>query len=362
MSSARRYQVASIAGDGIGPEVVSVAHNVLTALGSQENFYIDWIKHPWGSRFYQRYGEFIPESGLDELSRMDAIFFGAVGDPAIPDHLTLWGLLIPIRREFDQYVNLRPAKYVPGVKSPLISPEAVDLVIVRENSEGEYSEIGGRFARGTEWEFASQESVFSRRGVRRITEYAAGLASQRKQSVTSVTKSNGIIHSMTFWDEMVNEVAKKYPEISWRSVLVDAMAAELVLRPEAHDVVVSSNLFGDILSDLASATVGSLGLACSGNINPERTAPSLFESIHGSAPDIAGKGIANPLAQVGSAAMMLEHLGEAQGAKRLQEAIDAVLSSGRVTPDLGGVFKTLDIEEALIEFLETGNVSYIETK
>lgn len=361
MASARNYRIASIAGDGIGPEVVSVAHDVLATLGSQENFSIDWTNQPWGSDFYRRYGEFMPKSGLDELSGMDAIFFGAVGDPEIPDHLTLWGLLIPIRREFDQYVNLRPSKYVPGVKSPLITPDAVDLVIVRENSEGEYSEIGGRFARGTEWEFATQEAIFSRRGVRRIAEYAAGLANQRQQSVTSVTKSNGIIHSMTFWDEIVDEVAQDFPEISWRSVLIDAMAAELVLRPEAHDVVVCSNLFGDILSDLASATIGSLGLACSGNINPDGTAPSLFESVHGSAPDIVGKGLANPLAQVGSAAMMLEHLGEPKAAKRLQKAIDAVLSSGRVTPDLGGVFNTLDVQDALISYLETGSVPYAAT-
>lgn len=345
------YSIASIAGDGIGPEVVSVARAVTDVVAAQEGFGIEWQDHDWGSDFYRKHGQMMPDSGLDELASTDAIFFGAVGDPELSDALTLWGLLIPIRREFDQYVNLRPVRHVAGLRSPLTNADGIDLMIVRENSEGEYSELGGRFGRGTPHEFASQEAVFTRHGVTRIAQYAADLAAQRSGRVTSVTKSNGIIHSMTFWDEIVDEVAAGHPDLQWRSVLVDAMAAELVLRPQRHDVVLCSNLFGDILSDLASATIGSLGLAASGNINPERTAPSMFESVHGSAPDIAGKGIANPLAQVGSAAMMLDHLGQQRAADRVVAAMDAVLASGSVTPDLGGTLRTRDVEAELLRHL-----------
>lgn len=347
----QQYTVASIAGDGIGLEVVEVARAVVDAVAKQENFQVDWQEHEWGSDFYRRHGVMMPESGLEELQAADAIFFGAVGDPEISDVVTLWGLLIPIRRAFDQYVNLRPARFVPGLRAPLTRAEGIDMMIVRENSEGEYSELGGRFGRGTEGEFASQEAVFTRRGVTRIAEYAATLAASRSSKVTSVTKSNGIIHSMTFWDEMVNEVAARHTDIEWRSVLVDAMAAELVLKPQQHDVVLCSNLFGDILSDLASATIGSLGLAASGNINPAGTAPSMFESVHGSAPDIAGQGVANPLAQVGSAAMMLDHLGETGAAARVNAAMDAVIGAGDVTRDLGGSLNTREVEAALLREL-----------
>lgn len=346
-----QYAIASIAGDGIGPEVVAVARVVTDLVAQQEGFAVEWQDHDWGSDFYRRHGLMMPESGLDELAKTDAIFFGAVGDPGLSDALTLWGLLIPIRRAFDQYVNLRPVRHVPGLRSPLVDAAGIDLMIVRENSEGEYSELGGRFGRGTPGEFASQEAVFTRNGVTRIAEYAADLAARRSGRVTSVTKSNGIIHSMTFWDEIVDEVAARHDGLAWRSVLVDAMAAELVLKPQRHDVVLCSNLFGYILSDLASATIGSLGLAASGNINPARTAPSMFESVHGSAPDIAGKGIANPLAQVGSAAMMLEHLGETRAAERIVAAMDAVLASGEVTPDLGGTLRTQDVEAELLRHL-----------
>lgn len=347
----RTHRIASIPGDGIGPEVVDVARSAVDLLAQQEGFGIDWIDFDWGSEFYRRYGRMMPESGLDELAETDAIFFGAVGAPDISDAVTLWGLLIPIRREFGQYVNLRPAKHVDGLAGPLKNPDGIDLIIVRENSEGEYSELGGRFGRGTPQEFASQDAVFSRHGIERITTYAAHLARKRSGRITSVTKSNGIIHSMTFWDEVVNEIAAEHDDLTWRSVLVDAMSAELVLKPQSHDVIVCSNLFGDILSDLASATIGSLGLAASGNINPERTAPSMFESVHGSAPDIAGQGIANPLAQVSSAAMMLEHLGEQSAAKRLNDAVDSMLRSGQVTQDLGGSLDTKGAEEALLAVL-----------
>ncbi len=345
------YRIATIGGDGIGPEVVDVARTAVDAVARQEGFGIEWEEHDWGSGFYHEHGRMMPEDGLAQIGESDAIFFGAVGEPGLPDALTLWGLLIPMRREFDQYVNLRPARFVPGVRTPLVDAEGIDLLIVRENTEGEYSEQGGRFGRGTPREFATQEAVFSRFGIERITEYAVAAARERSGRVTSVTKSNGIIHSMTFWDEVVQEIAARNSDLEWRSVLVDAMAAELVLRPRAHDVIVCSNLFGDILSDLASATIGSLGLAASGSINPARTAPSLFESVHGSAPDIAGKGIANPLAQVGSAAMMLEHLGQQRAADRVKNAIDAVIRAGDVTPDLGGVLRTKDVEQALLREL-----------
>lgn len=346
------YRIANIPGDGIGPEVVRVARTVTDLVARQEGFSVSWQDLDWGSDFYRKYGVMMPDSGIAELAESDAIFFGAVGDPGISDVVTLWGLLIPIRRAFDQYVNLRPVRHVPGLRSPLVAPGGIDLMIVRENSEGEYSELGGRFGRGTAGEFASQEAVFTRTGVTRIAEYAAELAAARSGRVTSVTKSNGIIHSMTFWDEIVDEVAARHENLSWRSVLVDAMAAELILKPQRHDVVLCSNLFGDILSDLASATIGSLGLAASGNINPDRSAPSMFESVHGSAPDIAGQGIANPLAQVGSAAMMLEHLGEARAAQRVIAAIDGVLGAGEVTPDLGGSLRTGEVEERLVAHLE----------
>ena len=344
----RTHRIASIPGDGIGPEVVAVSRAIVDHVASQEGFWVEWQEHEWGSNFYHRFGKMMPDSGIAELASADAIFFGAVGDPSLPDALTLWGLLIPIRREFDQYVNLRPVRFVPGMRTPLHAPEGIDLLIVRENSEGEYSELGGRFARGTEREFATQEAVFTRHGISRITEYAACLAERRSGRITNVTKSNGIIHSMTYWDEVVAEVLRKHPAVSWRSVLVDAMAAELVLRPQRHDVIVCSNLFGDILSDLASATVGSLGIAASGNINPTRTAPSMFESVHGSAPDIAGRGVANPLAQLGSAVMMLEHLGESRAAGRITAAIDSVLAAGEVTLDLGGGLRTQEVEDALL--------------
>jgi tartrate dehydrogenase/decarboxylase/D-malate dehydrogenase len=345
------YRIASIPGDGIGPEVVDVSRTVLDAVAKQEGFTLDWEEHPWGSDFYRKHGVMMPESGLAELSTTDAIFFGAVGDPELSDALTLWGLLIPIRREFDQYINLRPVRFVPGLRTPLQQAEGIDMLIVRENSEGEYSEIGGRFGRSTDREFATQEAIFSRAGVTRVAEYAANLAATRRKRVTSATKSNGIIHTMTFWDEIVDEVAAKHTDLEWRSVLIDALSAELVLRPQQHDVIVCSNLFGDILSDLASATIGSLGIAASGNINPEHTAPSMFESVHGSAPDIAGQGIANPFAQLGSGVMMLDHLGETKAAGRIQAAMDALVGRGETTRDIGGNLGTAEVQDALLREL-----------
>jgi tartrate dehydrogenase/decarboxylase/D-malate dehydrogenase len=340
------HSIAVIAGDGIGQETVPVARRVV-----DEVCRVDWTEYSWGSDHYRRHGRMMPADGLTELARHDAILFGAVGAPDIPDTVTLWGLLIPMRRTFQQYVNLRPARYVPGVRSPLRAPDGIDLVIVRENTEGEYSEVGGRFGAGTPAEFAAQEAVFTRFGVERVARYACELAGRRRGGLVSATKSNGIVHTMPFWDEVVASVVRDHPGLTFRSMLVDALAAALVSDPQSFDVIVASNLFGDILSDLTAAAVGSIGLAASGNINPEREFPSTFEPVHGSAPDIAGRGVANPLAQVMSAAMMLDHLGEAAAARRLDVAVDAVLAGPVRTPDLGGAAGTSDVRDALLDQL-----------
>lgn len=345
----KQYSVAVVAGDGIGPEVMPVALEVVDTVAARADFVVRWVHYPWGSQYFRDHHAMMPADGLGQLAQHDAILFGAVGTPDIPDRVTLWGLLIPIRRGFQQYVNLRPVWHVPGTRSPLAKPEGIDLVIVRENVEGEYSEVGGRYGQGTPSEGAVQEAIFTRLGTSRVARYAAQLASQRRGLLTSATKSNGIIHSMPFWDEVVAEVAATVPGVFLQSILVDALAAALVTRPQDFDVIVASNLFGDILSDLAAAAVGSIGLAPSGNINPEREYPSMFEPVHGSAPDIAGLGIANPLAQVSAAALMLEHLDEAKAAKQVSEAVSAVLSDGVCTPDLGGQARTLDVRDALID-------------
>jgi tartrate dehydrogenase/decarboxylase/D-malate dehydrogenase len=343
----RRYSIAVIAGDGIGQEVVPVAQRVVDAAGEGHGFGIKWTPYSWGSDHYRAHGTMMPDDGLDQLARHDAVFFGAVGAPDIPDHVTLWGLLIPIRRGFQQCINLRPVRHVPGVPSPLAAPEGTDLVIVRENVEGEYSEVGGRVGRGTDTELAVQEAVFTRRGTARVAEYAAELAGRRSGRLTSATKSNGIIHSMPFWDEVVAETAAAHPGVELRSMLIDALAAAMVTRPQQFDVVVASNLFGDILSDLAAACVGSIGLAASGNINPVRTYPSMFEPVHGSAPDIAGRGIANPVGQISAAALMLDFLGETAAARDIEHAVEAVLRKGIRTPDLGGEHGTQDVADAV---------------
>jgi tartrate dehydrogenase/decarboxylase / D-malate dehydrogenase len=296
----------------------------------------------------------MPADGLDQLAEHDAIFFGAVGDPEIPDVETLWGLLIPMRRGFDQYVNLRPARTVRGVPTPLACDEGIDLVIVRENVEGEYSEVGGIEHEGTGEEAATQVARFSRRGTARVARFAAELARSRRGRLVSATKSNGIIHTMPFWDRVVAQTVADYPEVTLRSVLIDALSAELVQRPQSFDVIVASNLFGDILSDLAAALVGSLGLAASANLNPERRHPSLFEPVHGSAPDIAGQGIANPLAQISSGAMMLDHLGLPAAAAELDAAVDAVLTQGPRTRDLGGTASTQEVAAAVESALDGG--------
>ena len=344
----KSYRIATIPGDGIGCEVVPVAQKLVNEVAETFGFSLDWTELDWSCERYAQTGTMMPDDGLQILSKHDAIFLGAVGWPSVPDHVSLWGLLIPIRREFDLYINLRPVVLLPGIESPLRDPVPnIDFQIVRENTEGEYSEVGGRFNRGTVREVALQEAVFTRVGIERVVRFAAELASKRSKNLISATKSNGIIHSMTFWDEVVQDVMKDYPDVTWRSMHVDALAARIVSHPETLDVIVASNLFGDILSDIGAAVVGSLGVAPSGNINPTK-GPGLFEPVHGSAPDIAGMGIANPIGQVWSAVMMLENLGETGAAKLLAQAINLVTSEGKtLTKDLGGNSSTTEVGNAI---------------
>ncbi len=353
------YRIASIPGDGIGVDVTAAARAVLDRAAEQHHFGLVWTEYDWSCRRYVAVGRMMPEDGIEQLSQHDAVFLGAVGFPGVPDHVSLWGLLIPIRRSFDQYVNLRPVRLLPGVQSPLAGrgPDDIDMVVVRENSEGEYSLIGGRHGQGPD-EFAVQESVFTRRGIERIARYAFALARRRRRSVCSATKSNGIVHTMPFWDEVVAAVAGEYPDVDYEQVHVDALAARFVLAPQRLDVVVGSNLFGDILSDLAAAVAGSLGVAPSGNINPSGELPSMFESVHGSAPDIAGQGIANPVAQILAGAMMLEHLGEQAAADAVRTAVaDIVRRATVVTPDLGGTATTDQCASAIADAIVGNRVA-----
>jgi len=339
--SGRRYAVAALPGDGIGVEVLAAARTVLDAAAARHGFALDWTELDWGCERYLRTGAMMPADGLDVLAGFDAVFLGAVGDPRVPDHVSLWGLLIPIRRRFGQYVNLRPVRLFPGVPSPLAAAGDLDFVVVRENTEGEYSEVGGRHAAGTPEEAAYQLAVFSRTGVERIARYAFELARTRRGSVVAATKSNGIVHTMPFWDEVVREVAADYPDVTLELVHVDALAARFVLAPSTLDVVLGSNLFGDILSDLGAAVAGSIGIAASGNIDPGRRQPSMFEPVHGSAPDIAGRGVANPAGAIWSGALMLEHLGEPAAADDVLAALAGALAEPATrTADLGGTADT----------------------
>ena len=347
MSDGRHYQVDVIAGDGIGQEVMPAATVCVDAVADACGFGITWRERDWGSDHYRAHGRMMPVDGLDQLADGDAILLGAVGAPDIPDDVTLWGLLIPIRREFLQYVNLRPVRILPGVSSPLRDADGLDMVIVRENVEGEYSEVGGRLYRGRPEEMAVQEAVFTKVGVTRIAEYAVAQAKARKGKLTSATKSNGIIHTMPFWDEVVAEVATA-AGLEVDKMLIDALAARVVLKPRSLDVIVASNLFGDIISDLAAAAAGSIGVAPSANINPPKDHPSMFEPVHGSAPDIAGQGIANPVGQLWAAAMMLQHLGESAAADRLTAAFESVLAAGVRTRDLGGQASTAEFTNAVL--------------
>ncbi|MDQ4037028.1 MAG: tartrate dehydrogenase [Actinomycetota bacterium] len=358
MTAGSSYRIASIPGDGIGVEVCAAARTVLDRAAELYSFGLNWTEFDWSCQRYADTGAMMPDDGLDRLGEHDAIFLGAVGFPGVPDHVSLWGLLLPIRRRFNQYVNLRPVRLLPGVPSPLAGrgPQDINMVIVRENTEGEYSRIGGRHGCGAD-EFAVQQAIFTRRGVERIAHYAFQLAGQRTGRVCSATKSNGILHSMPFWDDILASVAAKHPEIDYQQMHVDALAARMVLAPNRLDVVVASNLFGDILSDLAAAVAGSLGVAPSGNLNPEREFPSMFESVHGSAPDIAGQGIANPVAQILAGAMMLDHLGEQQSAEAVRTAVDAVVAHGTtLTPDLGGTAHTDEMTETIITALSLAAV------
>lgn len=346
-----KYKIAVIPGDGIGKEVIPEGIKVVEALSSRFNISFLWEEYNWSCEHYAKTGKMMPDDGLQRISGDDAIFLGAVGFPGVPDHVSLWGLLIPIRRTFSQYVNLRPVRLFEGVPCPLSGRKAedIDLMIVRENNEGEYSEIGGRIFRGTEDETVSQLSVFTRKGVDRILKFAFELAATRPdQHVTSATKSNGIVHTMPFWDERFAAIKKEYPAIRADQYHIDILTANFVLHPDWFDVVVGSNLFGDILSDLAPAVAGTIGIAASANINPERKFPSMFEPVHGSAPDIAGKNIANPIATIWSAAMMLEHLGQPQAAAVIMKSIETVLREKIAhTRDMGGKASTSECGSAV---------------
>ena len=335
----KTFDVAVIAGDGIGKEVVPEGIRVLEAAGQRFGFQFTWHPFDWSCETYVQTGSMMPANGIEQLRPFDAIFLGAVGYPSVPDHVSLWGLLIPIRRHFRQYVNLRPVRLFEGIETPLKhwKPGQIDFCIVRENNEGEYSNIGGRLYEGTDDEMAVQQTVFTRRGVNRVLRHAFELARKRKRHLTSATKSNGIIHTMPFWDECFHEMAQQYPDIRTDQYHIDILPAHFVRHPDWFDVVVGSNLFGDILSDLGPAVVGSIGIAPSANLNPEKEYPSMFEPVHGSAPDIAGKGIANPIGQIWSGAMMLRHLGVAEAADAVENAIAETLAQSEVrTPDIGG--------------------------
>jgi tartrate dehydrogenase len=350
------YSIAVIAGDGVGQEVVPAARRVIDLVSSKFGFTLKYTEFDWGSDYYFRNGRMMPEDGLNVLRDFDAILLGAVGHPSIPDHVTLHGLLLPIRRAFDQYANVRPAVLYPGVRSPLRDVEfgSIDMVVVRENTEGEYSPIGGFVYHEQSDEVAIQTSVFTRRGVERIIRFAFELARRRnkRRTVTSITKSNAQAYSMVLWDRVFQSVAAEFPDIKTESLLVDAAAMNFVRRPQSFDVVVASNLFGDILSDLSAILTGSIGLAASANLDPLRRYPSMFEPVHGSAPDIAGKGIVNPLAAILSAGMMLEHLGEPVAAQAIERAVAAVLAEGKtLPPDLGGTSGTSDVTEAVLRHL-----------
>lgn len=349
----KNYKIAAIPGDGIGVEVIAAGLEVLEGLARRlGSFAFDVSHYSWDSEYYLQHGHYIPEGGLDEIKQADAIFFGAVGSQKVPDHISLWGLRLPICQGFDQYANVRPARVLPGVKSPLTNGQAIDWVIVRENSEGEYSGSGGRVHQGLPIEVATEVSTFTRVGVERIHRFAFELARSRPaKHLTLVTKSNAQRHGMVLWDEVFAEVAKDYPDVRTTRELVDAVTTTMVLKPGNLDVIVATNLHADILSDLAAALSGSLGIAPTANLNPDRSFPSMFEPIHGSAFDITGKGVANPIATFWTAALMLDHLGEREASAHLMRAIEEVTASGLHTPDLGGTATTRQVTDAVLELI-----------
>jgi tartrate dehydrogenase/decarboxylase/D-malate dehydrogenase len=356
----KTYAIAAIPGDGIGTEVVSAGVEVLAAIAKREGSFAFKVDHfDWGGEYYKKHGRMMPENGRDLIAKHDAILFGSAGHPDIPDHITLWGLRLAICQPFDQYANVRPTRVLPGITSPLRSVNAgeLDWVIVRENSEGEYAGVGGRVHQGSPLEAATDVAMFTRVGVERIMRFAFRLAQSRpRKLLTVVTKSNAQRHAMVMWDEVANQVAAEFKDVKWDKMLVDAMTMRMVIRPQSIDTVVATNLHADILSDLAAALAGSLGIAPTANLNPERTFPSMFEPIHGSAFDIMGKGIANPIGTFWSAVMMLEHLGEKPAAERLMKAIERVTADKRFhTPDLGGTARTADVTKAVIDAIAGAN-------
>ncbi len=357
MPTRHKHRIAVIMGDGIGKEVVPEGMRVLDVAGERFGFKIEWTPFPWSCEYYSSKGEMMPKNGMDILKEYESIFLGAVGYPGVPDHVSLWGLLIPIRRGFQQYVNFRPVRNMRGITSPLRNIEAgkIDFCVVRENNEGEYSNIGGMMYEGTDQEFVVQETVFTRKGVERIMRFAFDLARKReKKTVTSVTKSNGIVFTMPYWDEIFKGIAKEYRDVKTDQYHVDALSALFVQHPEQFDVVVGSNLFGDILSDLGAAVAGSLGIAPSASLNPGRKFPSMFEPVHGSAPDIAGKGIANPIGQILSGALMVHHLGYLEAARAIEKAVEVAVADRKIrTRDLGGEASTQQMGKVIAELVGT---------
>ena len=356
----RTHKIAAIGGDGIGPEVIAAGLEVLAACAKRDgDFLLDVTHFDWGSNYYRKHGVMMPEGGADQLREFDAIYFGAVGAPDIPDHITLWGLRLAICQPLDQYANVRPTRILPGITSPLrnVSGPELDWVIVRENSEGEYAGVGGRVHKGLPEEVATDVAMFTRAGVTRIIRFAFEVARSRpRKLLTVVTKSNAKRHGMVMWDDIAAEVARNYPDVTWDKMLVDAMTMRMTLRPETLDTIVATNLHADILSDLAAALAGSLGIAPTANLNPERHTPSMFEPIHGSAFDITGKGIANPVGSFWTGVMMLEHLGEPAAAARLMKAVERVTADPALhTPDLGGKATTKQVTQAVVRAIEREN-------
>ena len=349
----QKYNIASIPADGIGPEVIAAGLRVLDAIAERDgSFALNVTNFPWGSEHYRRHGSLMPDDGLEQLKAFDAIYFGAVGAVDIPDHITLWGLRLAICQGLDQYANVRPTKIIPGIKSPLanVKPGDLDWVIVRENSEGEYSGHGGRVHQGHSAEVATEVAIFTRVGVERIMRYAFQLAQLRpRKLLTVVTKSNAQRHGMVMWDEIAGQIAREYPDVTWDRNLVDAMTVRMVKDPQSLDTVVATNLHADILSDLAGALAGSIGVASTANIDPERRYPSMFEPIHGSAFDITGAGIANPIAAFYTAVQMLQHLGQSSAAQRIETAVETVCQAGIITPDIGGKATTQEVTEAVCQ-------------
>ncbi|KZE64182.1 tartrate dehydrogenase [Fictibacillus phosphorivorans] len=349
----KTYDIAVIPGDGIGKEVVPVSLKVLDTIAEiHGGLKFNYTEFPWSCDYYLEHGKMMPEDGIQTLSNFNGIFLGAIGNPnVVADHISLWGLLIKIRRSFEQSINIRPAKYFKGLRSPLVNPNDFDLIVVRENSEGEYSEVGGRIHKGED-EIAIQNAVFTKKGTERAMKYAFELALQRRGHVTSATKSNGIFHSMPFWDDVFNETKQKYSDVQTSSYHIDALAAFFVTRPEIFDVIVASNLFGDILTDIGGAIMGSIGIAPAANINLNGKYPSMFEPVHGSAPDIYGQGIANPIGQIWTAKMMLDHFREAELGKKLLDVVEDVTNDGFKTPDIGGKMSTIEVADEICSRLQ----------